>query len=298
MTTTEIRSVYDVLTYVYNLGSLNSTFKFRGQSDFDWTLQPSIYRYENLNRAQTVLFEEALLGQKPPKPIPHILNTSLEVEWLMLCQHYNIPTRLLDWTSDVLVALFFACRENKDIDGAIFICNQNDYSSIPAIDYDLMEVQDLAFINTSVVNPRMRAQSGCFMVWGHSPLNNEVSTESYDLCQFHEINRIKNHFIEKIKIPKECKKQILYDLKKYYEISFPSLYIMGGILEETFKNEFKSLQKKALLCTLYLTDSTRLNASEVSFTKLMLPSFGENVFKGCINLKSIKGVFRNNHTKV
>ena len=57
MTTTEIRSVYDVLTYVYNLGSLNSTFKFRGQSDFDWTLQPSIYRYENLNRAQTVLFE-------------------------------------------------------------------------------------------------------------------------------------------------------------------------------------------------------------------------------------------------
>lgn len=284
-----INSVKDILSYTYNLSLNQSSFRFRGQSNYNWTLKPSIYRFQSFQRYQTVDFESNLLNAKPHKPNPPLTFTDFDLEWLMLCQHYGVPTRLMDWSLDVLISLFFACYDesNRNQDGALFICNQNDYQIFSAIDSKVMESQELVFVNTSVINPRMRAQSGCFMLWGHSPLESEKSKESYDLWEFHKLNKDKDYFIEKLRIPRYKKLGILNELYKIYAIHQDSIFLKNGYLEQRFSGEFNKLKEQTRLMTLYKTDADRLNKEEEKTARSFFRMECRNMFGNCISLSKI-----------
>ncbi|MDO9341369.1 MAG: FRG domain-containing protein, partial [Bacteroidales bacterium] len=239
-------------------------------------------------RYQTVEYEKYVLLAKPPKPMPPLTHTNYDIEWLMICQHYGIPTRLIDWSTDILIALFFACHDETYInnDGAIFICNQNDYPIFTAYNEHIMEAQKLAFVSTNVINPRMRTQSGNFMMWGHAPLDDNT-TESYDLWEYQE-KQVNSHFLKKIFIPKNSKRIILREMKEIYSITFDSIYLDNGFLERTFSAQFEKLKENARLMTLYTTDADRLSESEEKIARSMFKNDCRNMFGGCVRLSKIR----------
>jgi hypothetical protein len=279
-----IRSTAEALSYRYNLSLDKANLRFRGQADFNRTLQPTIYRFNNFKRYQTVWFENHVLTRKPPSPVPPLTHTTFDLEWLMLCQHYGVPTRLLDWTADILTALFFSCSSEKHMgkDGAIFICDQNDYPMFSAYNENAKETQDLAFISTNIVNPRLRMQSGCFMIWGHAPLD-DTNKESYDLWQYHKQHNDTNS-LTKICIPKESKEQILLELKEIYSITHDNLYLKNGYLESQFLDKFDKLTNDARLMTLYMTDSSQLTTEEKKTARSMFNVDCENMIGECVSL--------------
>jgi hypothetical protein len=283
----EINSTAEALSYLYGLSLNQSNLRFRGQADFGWQVQPSIYRFSNFQRYQTVQFEKFLLDNRPPKPCPPLTHTAFELEWLMISQHYTVPTRLLDWTSDILIALYFACDDKDNIrkDGAVFVCNQDDYPMFNAYNERAMESQALSFVSTNVVNPRMRLQAGSFMMWDHAPLD-ESTRESYDLWKYHQ-GQDKEFFLEKLRIRSSKKKSILQELCKIYSINHDNVYLVNGYLEQRYLNQFKKLKDTLRLMTLYVTDADRLNKKEEIQARSNFKIECRNMFGQCTNLRTM-----------
>ena len=100
-----------VAEFVTELQSLRNDkryeYFFRGHKDSSYILKPSIYR-DNLIENEEKFFHEIILMS----PNEFISKTST-IEKLVRMQHYGLPTRILDITSNPLVALYFACNGDE-----------------------------------------------------------------------------------------------------------------------------------------------------------------------------------------
>ncbi|WP_150139011.1 FRG domain-containing protein [Candidatus Enterovibrio escicola] len=117
---------------VSNVGEFHEIFShpydidetcFRGVSDLNYELIPSLGRIPQLIDDDHMLtgFELRIIDEFKRR-VSSILKYTpkSEWEWLFIAQHYGMPTRLLDWSSNPLVALYFAVYENINKDFAIY----------------------------------------------------------------------------------------------------------------------------------------------------------------------------------
>lgn len=155
---------------------------FRGQAKESYDLLPSLMRHKEGLAKEQILFNEYERSAS-------YLQGRDKTEWEMLndMQHYGIPTRLLDWTEVLGIAIAFSLFDGQDdtYDSAIYVLDPvalNKLSGVVGVKrapnekefgYKSVYWEGRPFhpnypiaIDSSLHNERMRAQNGSFTVQG------------------------------------------------------------------------------------------------------------------------------------
>lgn len=107
----------------------DTDYWFRGHADLQWTLTPTALRYRTTDQRDRALGLLRAFKRYAETKLPHLPETGEELKWVQHARHYGLPTRLLDWTRNAGIALYFACERqvNKaDVDGAVYMLNPLD----------------------------------------------------------------------------------------------------------------------------------------------------------------------------
>ncbi len=104
-----ITTVSQYLDYIQDACSNFTDPLFRGHREESWSLVPKIARLELRDNKDLLSTEQAMLTEFRGRALPHLeFQPRSNWEWLALAQHFGMATRLLDWTTNPLAALWFA----------------------------------------------------------------------------------------------------------------------------------------------------------------------------------------------
>lgn len=108
---------------------------FRGHSDAAWKLEPQVLRKGFRKRAEDLnpgapdavfSLEASLFNQLRRRGHALVAGLGTLADQYFLAQHHGLPTRLLDWSANPLVGLFFAVAHDEGsyagtVDGSVVI---------------------------------------------------------------------------------------------------------------------------------------------------------------------------------
>ena len=256
----------------------NSKFKrkqhffYRGESKLEYKLLPSVFRKnKGANGKEVYLSQHSeidILTDFMTEAAGFINNLSVDdmFRWVEYAQHFGVPTRLMDWTSNPLVALYFACSSSSAEDGRVYILNSLGYrlltneNNLNQMEGKLIKEEakkqiwdgESTFPYPVLFRPyyfdrRMHAQSSEFMVWGYrkAPLNELIRELEEDgkkktITKYLAFNGVEVESVEDIEILTELQIKGEHKIRLQQELDsiginqatlFPGLDGIGKAIE-------------------------------------------------------------------
>ena len=130
---------------------------YRGQSKKEWELTPKAYRIPHIHAN----FEHNYSMWKKQSCRLDNFHYENEFENMAIAQHHGFPTKYLDWSSNILIATFFACSENLDTDGKLFAYFPTHYITEPN-EKSLTDFDDIVAFQPRPISDRIQSQLGVF----------------------------------------------------------------------------------------------------------------------------------------
>lgn len=193
-------------------------FIFRGHSNHDkFLLLPGVFRWKDVTTGYSVSeysqMEYNILNDfisEACRFVRDVPDGDISA-WLEIAQHFGVPTRLLDFTENPLVALYFACAGSTQKDASVWIINEPAYNKKFFFELALIQASKSQNVVTQIISQeivyqdyqqhvgnlqyiqwpwiykphhhaeRMNLQSSVFMIWGanRQPLTAFFSNDDY-----------------------------------------------------------------------------------------------------------------------
>lgn len=194
---------------VEKISSLNDVAWFRGAGNANYKLLPSLYRHPVITDSSTLIAQEQeILKRFKQRSLPYLTRTTTE-DWdfFFIMQHFGVPTRLLDWSENPFVSLYFALASakadsggNYTNDAAVWVLFPKIWNEKALEDISISDVlspDDSLMTGYKPSSPRMRsnsvaiygnhnsarivAQKGAFVLFGRDmvSMENVFTRDSY-----------------------------------------------------------------------------------------------------------------------